>query len=59
MLFVYLKRPLKYIMVTDNEIIKTFFRNSRGIRGCARTLGISKIRVAKVILKYKRINNIR
>ncbi len=46
-------------MITDKEIIETFFRNSKGIRGCAYILGISKVRVAKVILKYKRNNNIR
>lgn len=59
MLFVYLNALILYKMVTDKEIIETFFRNSRGIRGCAYTLGISKVRVAKVILKHKRNNNIR
>ena len=46
-------------MVTDEEIIRVFFGNSHGIRGCAGRLGISKIRVANVILKYKRKHNIR
>ena len=59
MLFVYLNALILYKMVTDKEIIETFFRNSRGIRCCAYTLSISKVRVAKVILKYKRNNNIR
>ncbi len=46
-------------MVTDKDIVSTFFRNSRGIRGCARALGVSRIRVAKVILAYKRAHHIR
>ncbi len=45
--------------ITDEEIIKVFFGNSHGIRGCAGRLGISKIRVVKVILQYKRKHNIR
>jgi len=40
-------------------IIETYFRNSHGIRGAARALGISKIRVSKVVLAYKRAHNIR
>ena len=46
-------------MVTDEEIIRVFFGNSHGIRGCARRLGITKLRVSNVILKYKRKHNIR
>lgn len=45
--------------ITDEEIIKVYFGNSHGIRGCAGRLGISRIKVSKVILKYKRRHNIR
>jgi len=45
--------------ITNKEIIRVFFGNSYGIRGCAGRLNITKIRVAKVILKYKRKHNIR
>jgi hypothetical protein len=45
--------------ITDKEIIRVFFGNSHGIGGCAGRLNITKIRVAKVILKYKRKHNIR
>lgn len=48
------KRP-----VSDQEIIKVFFGNTHGIRGCAGRLGVSKIRVSKVILQYKRKHHIR
>lgn len=46
-------------MVTDLQIIKTYFRSRNGIRGTAGKLGVSKLRVARVILAYKTKNNIR
>jgi len=46
-------------MVSDSIIISTFFRNSRGIKATAGYLGIPMTRVAQVILKYKKIKNIR
>lgn len=47
------------MFVTDEIIIKTFFRNSHGICYCAGVLGISKVRVCKVIFAYKRKKGIR
>lgn len=46
-------------MISDEEIIKVFFRNTHGIRGCAAVLGVRKSRVGAVILAYKRKHNIR
>lgn len=45
--------------VTDEEIVRRYFGNSHGIRHCAGALGVSKIRVSQVILKYKRKHHIR
>ena len=50
---------LKMPHVSDMLIIKTYFGNTHGIRGCALVLGVSKIRVGKVILSYKRKYNMR
>ena len=33
------------VMTTNKEIIQVYFRNSKGIRGTARRLGVSKVRV--------------
>ena len=41
-------------MTTDEEIIKYYFRTSKGIKGTAGYLGISKIRVGKVITLFKK-----
>ena len=46
-------------MITDKEIIKYYFRTSKGIKGTAGYLGISKIRVGKIINIYKKKHNIR
>ena len=46
-------------MSTDEEIIKYYFRTSKGIKGIAGYLGISKSRVGKVINIYKKKHNIR
>ena len=50
---------MPYQEVTDEEIIRQYFGNSHGIRGCAGALGVSKVRVSQVILKYKRKHKIR
>tara|TARA_B100000795_G_C22593477_1_gene358368 strand:- start:348 stop:488 length:141 start_codon:yes stop_codon:yes gene_type:complete len=46
-------------MISDAVIIATFFRNSHGIKSTARYFGIPMVRVAKVILRYKKKHNIR
>jgi len=46
-------------MYSEKEIIKQFFRNSKGIRGTARYFGLPKSYVGKIITKYKKKNNIR
>ena len=48
-----------YTFVTDADIIEVFFRNSHGIRGTAGALGVSKVRVGRVITAYKKKHNIR
>lgn len=45
--------------ITDAVIIKVYFRNSHGIRGTAGALGISKVRVGRVITAYKKRHHIR
>lgn len=47
------------MFVTDATIISTFFRQSRGIKGTAAVLGVSRIRVGKVITTHKKKHNIR
>jgi hypothetical protein len=46
-------------VVSDALIIETFFRNSKGIRGVARALGISKVRAGQVVLAYKKKHHLR
>ena len=46
-------------MVSDEDIIRLFFRCSKGLKGVAGVLGVSKIRVGKVITRYKRFHRIR
>ena len=46
-------------VVTDNEIIEKYFRNSKGIKGVASLLGVSVVRVSVVIIKYKKKKHIR
>ena len=46
-------------MISDKKIIKYYFRTSKGIKGIAGYLGISKIRVGKVITIYKKKYNIK
>jgi DNA-directed RNA polymerase specialized sigma subunit len=47
------------MVVSDNEIIAKYFRNSKGIRGVAKLLGVSVVRVSIVIQKYKKKKHIR
>ena len=58
-MYLFEKKYYKMPEITDEEIIRVYFGNSHGIRGCAGSLGVSRIRVSKVILKYKRKHNIR
>ena len=46
-------------MISNEEIIKYYFRTSKGIKGIAGYLGISKIRVGKVITLYKKKHQIK
>ena len=46
-------------IVTDNEIVAKYFRSSKGIRGIAKLLGVSVVRVSVVINKYKKKKHIR
>ena len=46
-------------MPSEKEIIRQYFRNSRGIRGVARYFGLPKSYVGAIINKYKKIHNIR
>jgi len=46
-------------MVSNREIINYFFSTSHGIRQTARYFSLSKIYVSKVILRYKKLNEIR
>ena len=39
-------------MLTDLEILTQYLGNSKGIRGAARALGISTIRVGRVVKAY-------
>jgi hypothetical protein len=45
--------------VADRKIVQTYLRNSKGIRGTARVLGISVVRAGKVILAYKKRHGLR
>jgi len=45
--------------VTDRKIVQTYLRNSKGIRGTARVMGISVVRAGKVILAYKKCHGLR
>tara|TARA_B110000977_G_scaffold185573_1_gene250527 strand:- start:1779 stop:1928 length:150 start_codon:yes stop_codon:yes gene_type:complete len=45
--------------VSDNDIIAKFFRSYKGIRGVAKLLGVSVVRVSVVITKYKKEKNMR
>ena len=47
------------LTVSNNDIIRVYFKNSRGIRGAARILGIPISRVCRVVLAYKRMHEIR
>ena len=46
-------------VVTDSDIIRVYFRNSHGIRGVAGILYVPVLRVARVILRYKKKHGIR
>ena len=39
-------------MPTDRQILAQYLRNTRGIRGAARALGISTTRVGRVVKAY-------
>lgn len=47
------------IKVSDDVIIKTFFRSSHGIKRVAGYLGLPASYVGAVIIKYKKKNNLR
>ena len=46
-------------MVTEKEIIKHFFQNSKGIKNTARYFGLTKSYVGRIISIYIKKNNIR
>lgn len=46
-------------MVTEKEIIKHFFRNSKGIKSTARHFGLPKSYVGKIISLHIKKYNIR
>lgn len=39
-------------MPTDREILDEYLSNSKGIRGAASVLGVSRIRVGRVVKAY-------
>jgi DNA-directed RNA polymerase specialized sigma subunit len=43
----------------DALIIKTYFRSTRGIKGTAGVLGLSKSYVGKIISQYKKKHGLR
>ena len=46
-------------MVSDKQIIKHFFKNSRGIKSTAKYFGLPCSYVGKIISQYIKKNNIR
>jgi len=44
---------------SEQIVINTFFRSTRGIKGTAGYLGLSKSYVGKIITKYKKKHKIR
>jgi len=45
--------------ISERVIINTFFRSTRGIKGTAGYLGLSKSYVGKIITQYKKKYNLR
>ena len=40
------------MLVTDQEILRQYLRNTKGIRGVVHALGVSKTRVGRVVNAY-------
>ena len=47
------------MLTVSNNIIPVYFKNSRGIRGAVRILGIPISRVCRLVLTYKLQRGIR
>jgi len=50
---------MEKIKVSDDVIIKTFFRSSHSIKKIAGALGLPKSYVGAVIIKYKKKHHLR
>ena len=50
---------MERLKVSDDVIIKTFFRSSHSIKKIAGALGLSKSYVGKIITQYKKKHHLR